>query len=148
MVTQVLRTFYVRDLKKLKQEIALYKNEAAIWITSKEIANSAGNLCLHLVGNLNTYIGATLGHTGYIRQSDIEFSVKNIPRQELLQKIEGTIDVIEKTFENFSDEQLEKEFPLLVFDKMSTTGYMLIHLATHLGYHLGQVNYHRRLLDN
>ncbi|HMC86798.1 MAG TPA: DUF1572 family protein, partial [Chitinophagaceae bacterium] len=124
MVTQVLRTFYVRDLKKLKQEIALYKNEAAIWITSKEIANSAGNLCLHLVGNLNTYIGATLGHTGYIRQRDIEFSVKNIPRQELLQKIEGTIDVIEKTFENFSDEQLEKEFPLLVFDKMSTTGYM------------------------
>jgi len=148
MVTQALRTFYVRDLKKLKQEIALYKNEAAIWITSKEIANSAGNLSLHLVGNLNTYIGATLGHTGYIRQRDIEFSVKNIPRQELLQKIKGTIEVIEKAFENISDEQLEKEFPLLVFDKMTTTGYMLIQLATHLGYHLGQVNYHRRLLDN
>jgi uncharacterized damage-inducible protein DinB len=148
MIIQVLKTFYIRDLKKLREEISAYKNEKAIWLTSKEIANSAGNLCLHLAGNLNTYIGATLGNSGYIRNRDLEFSLKDIPRDELLKRIDDTIDVIEKTCAQLRDEQLEDEYPLLIWKEKTTTGYMLIHLSTHLAYHLGQVNYHRRLLDN
>lgn len=148
MVTQILQTFYVRDLEKLRQEITLYKNENAIWIIRNEIANSAGNLCLHLIGNLNTYIGAVLDQSGYIRNRDLEFSLKDVPRDELIRKIDETIAVVKKAFEHVSDDQLAEEYPLVVFKEKTTLGYMLIHLSTHLSYHLGQVNYHRRLLDN
>ena len=126
----------------------MYTSENNIWITDKSISNSAGNLCLHLVGNLNTYIGAVLGNSGYVRNRDLEFSLKNIPRNELLNKIDQTITVVENTLNQLQDEQLATEYPVLVWEEKTSTAYLLIHLATHLGYHLGQVNYHRRLLDN
>lgn len=148
MLTTVLKTIYTRDLTILSREISLYTSENNIWITDKSISNSAGNLCLHLVGNLNTYIGAVLGNSGYVRNRDLEFSLKNIPRNELLNKIDQTITVVENTLNQLQDEQLATEYPVLVWEEKTSTAYLLIHLATHLGYHLGQVNYHRRLLDN
>ena len=148
MISEIIEKLLIRDLQKLRQEISLYKNESVIWATDKAISNSAGNLCLHLVGNLNTYIGAILGSTGYTRNREQEFSLKNIPRNELLQKIDDTVDIIEKTFAHISDEQLTEDYPVLVWEQKTNTAYLLFHLVTHLGYHLGQVNYHRRLLDN
>lgn len=148
MVIDTLQKIFKRDLAKLKQEISLYRDEKNIWVTDKSIANSAGNLCLHLVGNLNAYIGAEIGKTGYIRNRDLEFSQKNIPQQELIKMIEDTISVVENGLGKLNEDDLEKEYPLLVFQEKTSTGYFLIHLAVHLGYHLGQVNYHRRLLDN
>jgi uncharacterized damage-inducible protein DinB len=148
MLTQTLQNVYIRDLNKLKQELELYVNEAVIWKTQKQIANSAGNLCLHLVGNLNTYIGATLGKTGYIRNRDLEFSQKDVTRKELIQKVEATISMIEKVLPTISEAKIQQEYPMLVLAEKTTTEYFLVHLAAHLSYHLGQVNYHRRLLDN
>jgi uncharacterized damage-inducible protein DinB len=136
-----------RDLKRLKTEIELYKNESNLWITDAEIANSGGNLCLHLIGNLNTYVGLTLGKIVYVRNRELEFSSKNIPRTELISKIEATQEVVKISLQDFSTADLEKEFPVTVFDKPATTEHLLIHLTTHLAYHLGQINYHRRLLD-
>jgi hypothetical protein len=147
MLSQILQALFVRDLKKLKQELELYKNEADIWKIEKQIANPAGNLCLHLVGNLNTYIGATLGNTGYIRHRDLEFSLRDVPRKELIEKVEATISMIEKVMPTVSDEILKEEYPLLVLAEKTSTEYFLVHLAVHLGYHLGQVNYHRRLVS-
>jgi uncharacterized damage-inducible protein DinB len=103
---------------------------------------------LHLIGNLNTYIGAVLGKTGYIRDRPLEFSLKNIPRKELIEKVEATIKVVDEALNKLSEDDLAKEFPMLVFDEMTSTAYLLVHLTTHLTYHLGQINYHRRLLDN
>lgn len=147
MLIQTLKTLFRRDLIRLRKEIDSYKNEAVIWQIEKGIANSAGNLCLHLVGNLNTYLGAELGNTGYIRQRELEFSLKDVPKNELLDKIDDTILVVDKVLANLSDSQLEAAYPQLVFEEKTSTGYFLVHLATHLGYHLGQINYHRRLLD-
>ena len=148
MVIDTLQKIFKRDLEKLKQEISLYRDEKNLWVIDKSIANSAGNLCLHLVGNLNAYIGAVIGNTGYIRQRDLEFSQKNIPKDQLVTMIEDTIIVVANGLDELKDEDLEKEYPLLVFKEQTSTGYFLIHLAVHLGYHLGQINYHRRLLDN
>jgi len=148
MLTTILKTVYIRDLNILRKEMSLYTNENSIWKTDKSISNSAGNLCLHLVGNLNTYIGAVLGNSGYIRNRDLEFSLKNVPRNELLSKIDKTIIVVENTPGQLQDTQLSTEYPVLVWEEKTSVAYLLIHLATHLGYHLGQVNYHRRLLDN
>ena len=148
MLIESLKILFNRDLIKLKTEIESYQNESNIWKIQKGIANSAGNLCLHLVGNLNTYIGAEFGKTGYIRNRALEFSLRDIPKSELIQKIEETIVVVNNALNNISEDDLKIEFPILVFENKTSTEFMLIHLTTHLAYHLGQINYHRRLLDN
>jgi hypothetical protein len=147
MLIESLKALFNRDLNQLKTEIESYQNESDIWTIQKGIANSAGNLCLHLIGNLNTYIGAQYGKTGYIRNRPLEFSLKDIPRVELLSKIEETIVVVDNALNNISEEELKKDYPLLVFKDKTSTEFMLIHLTTHLAYHLGQINYHRRLLE-
>ncbi|MDZ4707449.1 MAG: DUF1572 family protein [Saprospiraceae bacterium] len=147
MIIETLITLMTRDLHKLKGEINAYQNQDKIWIIDQGIANSAGNLCLHLIGNLNTYVGAVLGNTGYIRQRDLEFSLKDIEKTQLMKRIDETIHVVGYSLSQVDEKKLEQEYPLLVFDQKTSTEYMLIHLATHLTYHLGQVNYHRRLLD-
>lgn len=143
-----LKSLYTRDLNKLRTEILSYNNEKAIWSVDKNISNSAGNLCLHLVGNLNHFIGAILGNSGYVRNRDLEFSLKNIPRPELIEKIDRTLDIVTKTLDKLDEDDLKKEYPLVVFESKMSTEYFLIHLLSHLDYHLGQINYHRRLLDN
>jgi hypothetical protein len=148
MLTQTLKTLFKRDLTQLKLEIESYQDEQNIWLVQQGISNSGGNLCLHLIGNLNTYIGAGLGKTGYIRDRPLEFSLKNIPRKILIEKIDATIQVVDDAMNQLSIEDLAKEFPMLVFDEMTSTEYLLVHLTTHLAYHLGQINYHRRLLEN
>jgi hypothetical protein len=148
MMKDTLKELIIRDLEKLKQEIEAYQNEEKIWYIEKSILNSAGNLCLHLVGNLNTYIGAEFGKTGYIRNRVDEFALKDIPRAELVDKIEETIMMIGKTFDMISEDQLNKKYPVEIFLTDASTGHFFVHLAMHLGYHLGQINYHRRLLDN
>ncbi|MCM0666103.1 DinB family protein [Flavobacterium tyrosinilyticum] len=147
MSIQTLKTLFNRDLNKLKFEIESYEFEKQIWVIDKNISNSAGNLCLHLIGNLNTYIGAEIGKTGYVRNRPLEFSLKDIPRPELISKIEDTIEVINKSLDSLTEKDLEQIYAQIVFEKEMTTGFFLIHLSTHLAYHLGQINYHRRLLD-
>ncbi len=148
MLIETLKTLFERDLRKLKAEIELYNSENAIWHIERNIPNSAGNLALHLVGNLNGFIGETLGHTGYVRQRELEFSLRGIPKAELIRQIDETIAVVNSSLDKLTLEDLAKEFPVPVFGgKTTSTEYMLVHLASHLGYHLGQVNYHRRMLD-
>lgn len=147
MLIETIQALLHRDLNKLKTEISAYKDENNLWIIKKGITNSAGNLCLHLIGNLNTYIGAEVGKTDYVRHRDLEFTLKNIPRSELLDKIDQTIHVVKTALNTLTDSDLDKEYPVLVLAERTSTGYFLVHLAVHLGYHLGQVNYHRRLSE-
>jgi uncharacterized damage-inducible protein DinB len=147
MNIQTLQTLFRRDLEKLKSEIELYQNEANIWLIEPNVSNSAGNLCLHLIGNLNHFIGATLGKTDYVRNREAEFSDKNVPQIKLIEQIEKTIEVVEQSLAKVSEDQLQEEYPLVVLGKATSTHYFLFHLVAHLSYHLGQINYHRRLLD-
>lgn len=139
---------FERDLKRVINELELYRNEADLWRVEKEIANSAGNLVLHLIGNLNTYIGKELGQTGYVRNRELEFSQKDVPREELIAKVNETITVIKNALPTVTDEMMQREFPLLVLQEKTSTEYFLVHLSTHLNYHLGQINYHRRLVGD
>ena len=147
MLAETLKSLFNRDLNKLKVEIESYQNENQLWAIDKNISNSGGNLCLHLIGNINTYIGAEIGKTGYIRNRPLEFSLKDIPKSELIGKIEETIIVVNNTLDLLSEEDLNAIYPQIVFEKEMTTGFFFVHLSTHLAYHLGQINYHRRLLD-
>ncbi len=142
-----LYRLFERDLTRLKVELNLYSDEQIIWQTTGQISNTAGNLTLHLLGNLNTYIGAVLGGTDYVRDRPAEFSLKNIPRESLLEQIDALLIILKTTLSELPDIMLEEEYPLLVFEEKTSTEYLLVHLTTHLTYHLGQINYHRRLLD-
>jgi hypothetical protein len=136
-----------RDLNKLETEINLYKSEESIWIIDKDIKNSAGNLCLHLCGNLQNYIGGILGKTGYIRNREYEFAATGVSRALLLDQIQQTKVAVKSTLQKLDPAAINKEYEQQVLGYPMTTMYFLIHLTAHFEYHLGQVNYHRRLLS-
>jgi hypothetical protein len=138
---------FERDLQKLEEEIKSYRNESSIWKTEGDIKNSAGNLCLHLCGNLQHYIGAVLGDTGYNRNRDLEFSAKGIKQAELIDEIQKTKRSVLATLKMINPDILVKDYPSPVFDYAMSTMHFFIHLQSHFNYHLGQINYHRRLLD-
>ncbi|MFQ5674339.1 MAG: DinB family protein [bacterium] len=141
-----LTKIITRDLDKLKNEINAYTDESKIWATVPGINNSAGNLCLHMTGNLKHYIGATLGNTGYVRDRDSEFTQKNIPRHELLRGLDEASEVVKNTLAAMNRDDLDKPYPIDFYKLNGSTEFYLIHFSTHLNYHLGQINYHRRVL--
>jgi uncharacterized damage-inducible protein DinB len=145
-MTQNLLQLYRRDLDKLITELEAYPTEAALWRVAGEIKNSAGNLTLHLVGNLNLFIGVKLGNSDFVRDRDAEFALRDVPRADLVQKLRQTITMLETTLPTLTSAVLEETYPLEVLGYPMSTQYFLIHLYGHLNYHLGQVNYHRRLV--
>lgn len=147
MLIEALTQLFERDLNRLITELELYKCEENIWRIEENISNSAGNLTLHLIGNLNTYIGKEIGKTNYIRNRALEFSQKGISRNELINSLSETIATVRKALIDMPQNELEREYPVLVFTEKTSTAYLLVHLTTHLTYHLGQINYHRRLID-
>ena len=147
MLKKILLEIYERDLNNLKKEINLYEDETKLWVLKDGITNSAGNLTLHLIGNLNHFFGATLDKNGFVRDRDREFTLKNVAREDLNARIDDALVVVKQTLNNLSEADFGKDYPLKFNDKIVKTDFMLIHLATHLTYHLGQINYHRRLIS-
>lgn len=140
-----LAKLYDRDLQKLRSEIDFYENEADLWLIKSEI-NSAGNLCLHLIGNLNHYIGHQLGGTDYVRNRPLEFSDKDVPKAIIIEEIEATRAMLKQVLPNISGETLAKNHSEEFYGGNDSNAFFLIHLLSHLNYHLGQINYHRRLI--
>lgn len=143
---EIFRFLFERDLKKLEAEITQYMDGNSLWTVSGNISNPPGNLCLHLCGNLQYYIGAVLGNTGYVRNRPNEFAARDIEKANLLKEITKTREAVLQTLERLSNEDLEKTYPEEVLGYPMTTLFFLTHLFGHLGYHLGQINYHRRIL--
>ena len=140
-------SLFERDLSKLSQEIESYSREENLWLVTGEITNSAGNLCLHLVGNLSHFIGKGIGGFDYRRDRDFEFAGKGVQRKELLERIEQAKRMLVASLEGLDESMLSQDYPVEVFGYKMTHNYFLIHLFGHFSYHLGQINYHRRILD-
>jgi uncharacterized damage-inducible protein DinB len=145
---EALIQIFDRDIDKLKLEIESFKDQGNLWITSGSISNSAGNLCLHLIGNLNHFIGAVIVESGYIRNREAEFNSKNIDSAMLIKMIRDTKEVVSSALKKFDESKLSSAYPIQVFGYDMTYEYFLLHLTTHLSYHLGQINYLRRILDS
>ena len=146
MLNIILAGFYERDLNKLIDEINLFKSEEDLWKTNGMIANSSGNLVLHLIGGMNYLIGTHMAQTGYVRDRDKEFTTKGIERDSLVSQLKDLIILIKGTLLSLSPEQMEAEYPLVFDDAKRSHTYLLVQLLAHLNYHLGQVNYLRRSL--
>jgi uncharacterized damage-inducible protein DinB len=138
----------LRELRALEREIAAYPDDESLWEVRDGIPNSAGNLSLHLAGNLRHFVGAVLGGTEYQRDRNLEFSRKGLTRSELKAIVQAAIDELSATFDKITDDQLDSEYPVVVQDQRISTLEFLTHLAVHLSYHLGQIDYHRRLLTD
>ena len=132
-----------RNLEHLKRELEAYDDESDLWTTPGSISNSAGTLALHLVGNLNHFIGTKLGGTGYVRDRDAEFSQRGVPRARMLRSIDDTIDMLESVLPEVDEARLAETTETPFGDSVPWAQW-LTHLTGHLGYHLGQLSYHRR----
>jgi len=146
MISKILETLFLRELRALRREIEAYADEQQLWVTNGGITNSAGNLALHLCGNLQHFIGAHLGGTGYVRNRDAEFARRNVSRAEILAEIDAATAAVRRGFERISDDDFAKPFPELIAKTTVTTSEWLVHLVGHLGYHIGQIDYHRRMI--
>lgn len=147
IIPSVISEILERDLLKLENEVKSFQDEKNLWKLTGSVKYPAGNLTLHLCGALQHFIGAVLGNSGYIRNRDAEFADKNIPREKLIQEIHKTIVAVKHTLATYDGNDLDKEYPIMVLGKTSTKGFFLIHLVSHFSYHLGQINYLRRILE-
>lgn len=135
-----------RDLRCFMREVALFPDDAALWATAPGIANSAGNLALHVAGNLRHFVGVALGGTSYVRQRELEFTQRAGTCAEVIAELEAAAIDMEAGLEALSMASLTKPFPVAVGGHQPATGRLLLHLATHLAFHLGQAGYLRRAL--
>jgi uncharacterized damage-inducible protein DinB len=135
-----------RDLRTLGREVEAYPDEQLIWQEIPGIPNSGGTLVLHLAGNIQHYIGARLGGTAYVRDRAAEFARRDASRSELLEEIEAARTAVRTGLARVTEPQLAADFPEVIGGATVATGEYLIHLATHFAYHLGQIDYHRRVV--
>ena len=141
-----LAEHFERELLKLRDELNKFKNEENIWKTLDGVTNSAGTLTLHLLGNLNFTIGTQLGGTGYVRNREQEFSLTGVSRQQMITDIENTVEVVKKALPAISQAQLDEKYALEMIGSHNTVWY-LTYFYGHFQYHLGQINYLRRILE-
>lgn len=140
-------SLFERELIKLKEEITLFKNEENIWKSLPGISNCSGNLCLHLTGNINHFIGKELGNSDYIRNRDAEFTTKSVSRKQLIAGIDQSMNIITITLSAIDENDFRKDYPVPFLGHVLDVNQVLMYLLTHLSYHLGQINYLRRILE-
>src|SRR5436853_30529 len=124
------KELYIRELDNLHKEISAYNDEDRIWAIAGEVKNSAGNLCVHLLGNVNHFIGAIIGKNGYVRKREEEFTVKNISKEKLLNDITTAKLMVENVLNTTDTSEMQKDFPAELFGK-HTTEYMLAYFLGH-----------------
>ena len=143
---QAYKEFFITNLETLSKEISAFENESDLWKLEGSINNTCGNLVMHLCGNLKHYLGFGIGKNGYIRNRDSEFSIKDLSKDKLLNEINSTIEAITPVLEKITGEDLHKKYDYDFFGEGATIEYVFMRTASHFTYHLGQINYFRRLL--
>jgi hypothetical protein len=144
--TEWIRLLLVRELASFSRELELFPGEELVWRTVPGISNSAGTLALHVCGNLQYYVGAVLGGTGYVRNRDLEFSTRGVSRAILVVELQKTIQTVRTVLRDLPAPALPAEYPELLVGARVPTGLFLLHLSSHLAHHLGQAGYLRRVL--
>lgn len=146
MFPEIIRSVLLRDLRALAREVDAYPSDDILWRAAPGISNSGGTLVLHLLGNLQHFIGAVLGGTGYVRDREAEFATRDLTRAELRRRIDAAAEAVDATIARLAPEQWEAEYPVPIAGRKVGTADFLVHLVAHLAYHLGQIDYHRRML--
>lgn len=138
---------YNRLIHQLKEEVKGYASYEQMFEVLPGTTNSGGNLTMHLIGNLRHFYGALLVEDGYVREREKEFN-NRIPREKMLRDIEFVQEMLNGYFDSISEETPSEKYPIPFFGNEVTKGWVYLQLLHHLGYHLGQINYHRRYFTN
>lgn len=149
MLHTALKAVLLRELGALRRSVDAYPDDASVWAQPPGVPNAAGTLVLHLTGNLQHYLGAVLGGTPYRRDRPAEFSRRDVSRADLLAEIDATSAAIGTTFAalgTVGHDRPSPAYPEPVGGRAVATDDYLIHIAAHLAYHLGQIDYHRRIV--
>lgn len=144
MLAQELAALFDRDLTRVTQELRAFPDTAALWAVAPGVSNAAGTLALHLEGNLREYLGRQLGNLEYTRDRAREFSARDVPQQELLDRIAELRETIPPVIRELAPEALAGAYPEPYNDAAISTQQFLLHLLSHFNYHLGQIDYLRR----
>jgi uncharacterized damage-inducible protein DinB len=146
MLLATVQTVITRELRAVRRELEAYPDDAAVWRAAPGIPNTGGTLALHVAGNIQHFIGAILGRDGYRRDRDAEFARRDVPRAQLVAGIDAAIAAVERTLPRISADQLAAPYPEPIAKRTVSAHVFLVHLVTHLAYHLGQLDYHRRVV--
>lgn len=141
-----IRVVLLRELDAFSREVELFPDDVMLWKTLPGISNSAGNLALHAAGNLQHFFGAVLGSTGYVRDREAEFNRRSGTRAELKADLAKAREVVDRVMSQLRDDDLRRTYPQPINERKLVTGDFMVHLATHLAFHLGQIGYLRRAL--
>lgn len=133
-----------RDLAAVRRSVEAYPDDASLWAQHPGFPNAGGTLALHVAGNVRHYVGAVLGRSGYVRDRDAEFSRRGVPRHAVVAEIEEARSAVERALRSLGDEALAGPYPLPISGRTVSMMDFLVHLTTHLAFHLGQLDYHRR----
>ncbi|HET9452760.1 MAG TPA: DinB family protein [Gemmatimonadaceae bacterium] len=144
MLNESLQSLIVRELRAVQRELDLYPDDASVWKAIPGVPNTAGTLALHLAGNLQHFIGAILGRSGYERDRDAEFARRDVPRTELKAGLDAAIAAVERTFSALPSNALDAPWPEPIAKRSVHATTFGLHLLAHLAYHLGQIDTHRR----
>ena len=136
----------LREIESVRASVEAYPDDASLWKPMPGISNVGGTLVQHIAGNLRHFLGNILGGVPYARDREAEFSNRSATKAELVALMTETRNAIAATIPKLSNEVLEKPFPLQIAGRTVSTADFVVHLASHLAYHLGQLDYHRRFV--
>jgi hypothetical protein len=136
----------LRELRAVRRTVEAYPDDASVWEERPGLPNGGGTLVLHIAGNLQHFVGATLGGSAYVRDRDAEFARRDVPRAALVAELDAAIDAVDRALAAVPAHVLDADYPASVLGRTVRTRDYLVHLAAHLAYHLGQLDYHRRLV--
>jgi uncharacterized damage-inducible protein DinB len=146
--TALLKHSLIAELEELRdavRQLAEPLSEADVWRKPIDPGNSVGHLILHLTGNLNHFVGAQLGQTGYVREREREFTESQPPsKAAALANLDAAVATFRRVVERLSAEQLAAPHPHAAF---GTVTKALVHLVAHFALHRGQMSYLTRLLS-
>ena len=143
-MSEEVRRLLARELAAFEREVLMFPDDESLFRTLPGVTNSAGNLALHVCGNLKHFVGAVLGETGYARNREAEFAARSGRREDVARELRETREVVSATLARLPKEALERTYPKPVGELTLPCGLFLVHLAVHLGFHLGQAGYLRR----
>lgn len=144
MFIEHIHHIMVRELRGMKNELLAYQDEGDIWRSVPGLPNTAGTVALHVAGNLQHFVGAQLGKSGYVRDREAEFGRRDVPVSEMVKELDRTVAALDAAFAKLEEEAMDRPFPQEIAGVRPTVGEFLVHLVAHLAYHLGQIDYHRR----
>jgi uncharacterized damage-inducible protein DinB len=124
-------------LPRIERCLAMLSNRQ-IWWRPNESSNSAGNLALHLAGNVRQWIVAGLGGAADARQRYLEFSERGpVPRDRLVRTLRSAVLDACAVIRRLTPAELEARYTI---QKLPVTGLnALLHVVEHFAFHSGQV---------